>query len=148
MSTSKTPYLTVRQSTHKKPPVNRLQRVSAPKETGGIIQGKKAYATEMMWAKGLERANIPYSFLFEVPTAYTLPGKGKQIDFLVDGIWADEIDGEIGHKTETQKANDAERDILIYPNLQKLGINFVRRIDANLFSDAKRIDQMIREYYR
>lgn len=147
-NTKKTPYLIVRQPSIPKPPLNREDRVSSPKPTGGFIQGKKAYATELMWAKGLEKANIPYIFQFEVPTAYTLPGKGKQVDFLVDGIWADEIDGEIGHKTDSQKSLDVQRDILISENLHALGINEVRRIDAERFLDQNRVDNMIREYYR
>ncbi len=147
-STKKTPYLIVRQSSVPKPPLNREERVSDPKQEGGLVQGKKAYATEMMWAKGLEQANIPYLFQFEVPTAYTLPGKGKQVDFLVDGVWADEIDGEIGHKTESQRLLDAQRDILISENLHALGINNVRRIDAERFLDQKRVNNMVREYYR
>lgn len=147
-SNTKTPYLKMKQSTHKRPPMNRERRPPEPEEVGGLVQGKKAYATEVMWAKGLERASRSYIFQFEVPTAYTLPGKQKQVDFLVDGIYADEIDGEIGHKTESQKAKDAERDILLAPYLQALGINSnVRRVDAQLFTDNKRIDQLIREYY-
>ncbi len=128
--------------------MSREDREPIKKEVGGMIQGKKAYATEVAWAKGLDRANKPYVFQYEVPTAYTLPGRGKQVDFVVDGIWADEIDGEIGHKTASQKAKDAERDILISENLHELGLNNIRRIDAELFTDDKRIDDLVREYYQ
>jgi len=144
---TKTPYLRLPKSKTPEQALNRENRAPVPKEVGGIIQGKKAYSTEVAWAKGLERANKRYIFQFEVPTAYTLPGRGKNIDFLVDGLWADEIDGEIAHKTESQKMQDAERDMLLSEPLHELGINDIRRIDAALFTNKQRIDDLIRKYY-
>lgn len=146
-SNIKTPYLKLKKSRIPKQNNNRESRESVKKQVGGTIQGKKAYSTEMMWAKGLDRANKRYIFQYEIPTSYSLPGRGKQVDFLVDGLWADEIDGEIGHKTESQKMQDTERDILLSEPLHLLGLHDIRRVDAMLFTDNQRVDDLIREYY-
>lgn len=143
-----TPFIKIKKRASVNQTVNREDRQPAPKQGMGTIQGKKAYSTEMMWARGLEAMGKSYVFQLEMPTAYTLPGQGKSIDFVVDGIWFDEIDGEIGHKTASQQQADAERDLLLDPLIKELGGNSIRRIDAMLFRDQKRVNEMVREYYR
>jgi hypothetical protein len=128
--------------------MGRTERDAKPILKGGTIQGKKATAPELQWAKALEKAQIPYIFQFEVPTSYSLPGRGKMVDFIVDGKWADEIDGEIAHKGISQRAQDQQRDILLSDNLHALGVNDIRRIDAERFTDDNYIQDLVRQYYR
>ena len=127
--------------------LNRETREGKQDPVGGVIQGKKAYSTEVMWAKAIHSTGHDFIFQYEVETAYTLPGQEKQVDFLVDGRYADEVDGEIGHKTESQKNKDLIRDIQINNVLQQYGVNPIRRIDAAMFRDQSKVNQMAREHY-
>lgn len=147
MSSIKTPYLKKIGNRVPKALINREDRQVPPEPSSGYIQGKKATAPEMMWARGLDRASRNYEFQVELPTQYTLPGKGKMVDFVVDGIYYDEIDGEFAHKTESQKQQDAERDILLSELIHSLGGEEIRRIDATRFRDQKQVDDLVREYY-
>ena len=146
-SNIKTPYLTIPRKPTPKLPVNRDERMGVPEPVGGVIQGQDATSREMQWARGLERANKSYIFQYEVETTYSLPGQGKKIDFIVDNLYADEIDGEIGHKTESQKAEADQRDILLSEALHKMGLYDIRRVDAEKFTGDKAVDDLIREMY-
>lgn len=147
MSNTKTPYYKKIGRRVPKATINRENEVSAPEPTGGFIQGKEATAPEMMWARGLGKTGKYFEFQVEMPTAYSLPGKGKQVDFVVDGIYYDEIDGEFAHKTESQKQLDSVRDTLLSELIHSMGGENIRRIDATRFRDQKFVDDLVREYY-
>jgi hypothetical protein len=148
MSNINTPFIELPRTSNGYQRVERQGEEPLPEDrAGGIIQGKDATEPEMIWARELQRAGKDFIFQFEVPTAYTLPGQGKQIDFIVDGQYADEIDGEIAHKTAGQKQEDFERDTQLEPMLRALGLNGIRRIDAEQFTNPVRVRNLIREYY-
>jgi hypothetical protein len=127
--------------------LNRESREGKEDPVGGIVQGKKATAPEMMWARALSRTGHDFIFQFEVTNSYLLPIYKNSIDFVVDGIYADEIDGEIAHKTASQQGDDTVRDIQLNNILHQFGFWPIRRIDAMKFRDKRAVEEMMREYY-
>jgi very-short-patch-repair endonuclease len=70
-----------------------------------------------------------YKFQAYISTQFSLPREDKVVDFLIPSLRIPiEVDGEIGHGTTTQQANDARRDAILNPSLQKLGYSPIKHI--------------------
>lgn len=107
------------------------------------VQNQKASAPELNLAAALNFYSgtliDDYIFQYYVSTSHTLPGEGNTVDFIVlsHGVWyAEEVDGEIAHKTVGQKEYDRQRDIFVGDVLKNRGFapapngGYVHRIDA------------------
>ena len=106
--------------------VNRFQ-VRTPKDDPpltGWVNGQEASDIEERFARSLSSEGFSFSFNVPIPTAVSLPGEKKIIDFLIHDLALPvEVDGEIGHKTQAQKGNDVVRDLMLNPVLRKEGFS-------------------------
>jgi len=124
--------------------------------TKPTVQGQVASAPEYLYASALEkyRGSLvdDYFFQYRVQTSQTLPGEDNKVDFLVKsrGIWyAKEVDGEIAHKTMSQKEHDRQRDLFVNEALKKLGVEPVERMDAEIkLKDFASADEFVQEQFR
>ena len=92
----------------------------------GYVHGKRASALEERFAMALDFFGLTFIFQFEVESAYSLPGEGKRIDFLVfDGGFGIPI--EIGasfiHDSPSEKEEERLRQSIINPILSLMGIH-------------------------
>lgn len=118
----------------------------APEEVlFGNIRGVRASALEERFAAALDFYGIPYRFQFEVPSAYSLPGEEKVIDFVVFdaglGI-AIEIGSRFVHATPSEQERDKQREAVINPILALQGIQPIMWIPfdrPNSLEDAKEL---------
>ena len=127
--------------------VNRLSRPVANEGLTGWVNGKEASDIEERFARALRNNNVDYSFRIDIPTAVSIPGEDKEIDFLIgDAVrTAVEIDGEIGHKTEGQQARDIVREILVNEQLKKAGIRPTVRIPWTKLLDQETANRTVQE---
>jgi hypothetical protein len=112
--------------------VNRLKRnLGVEENLTGWVNGKNASDIEERFAKALRAKRVDFKFRVDVRTAISIPGRDREIDFLIDlgGRWrAVEVDGEIGHKNMGQKSRDVVREIYINESLRKEGILPIARV--------------------
>jgi hypothetical protein len=116
----------------------------------GLVQDKKASKLEERYARALTKLKIPFFFQYKINTPYTIPGRANSIDFVTvyRGAQAEEIDGEIGHKTVIQKSHDRARDVLLSQVLPNYGINpEIRRIEGWRVSTQEKADLLARRLH-
>lgn len=98
----------------------------APEEVlSGYVHGERASVLEERFAIALDFYGLTYRFQYEVPSIYSLPGEGKQLDFLVhDGgiAWPVEIGSKFVHDSPSKKEEEAARVSIINAILPMLGI--------------------------
>ena len=124
--------------------------VSPPEEIlTGYVHGIRASELEERFAKALDFFGIDFIFQFEVASAYSLPGEGKLIDFIIlaGGLGIPiEIGSSFVHDSPSKKEEELFRqslinDILPLLGIQRLGdplfaVPFDRPFD---FEDAKQL---------
>lgn len=143
--------LSIRQKLRK--PLNRLFRSGGgQKPAAGVIQGLKASADEMTFAKALSRFEIPFQFSTRVFTPYTVLGEENQIDFILylpNRTVAVEVDGEFSHKTIGQKEKDRERDAILGDVLKKIGVepNIIRLDTKTFLRDDRTAERTVRNLF-
>jgi len=133
----------------KPPEANPLPRVADTKEDEGLtgfVQGKAVGSDgEERLARAWDRLNERYLYQYEVQTPYSLPGQGKQIDFIklsarqpveVDGIW---------HRTESSQQADAIRDAVLNDILQRQGFRPIVRIPYERLANQREADRTATE---
>lgn len=83
----------------------------------GVVQGQEASDLEERWGNSLEKLKKQhsiesYSFKWDVPGAYEIPGQERTVDFLVyAGVkYPIEVDGDYAHRN--QEEDDARDEIL------------------------------------
>ena len=98
----------------------------APEEIlTGYVHGERASVLEERFAIALDFYGLTYRFQYEVPSIYSLPGEGKQLDFLVyDGgiAWPVEIGSKFVHDSPSKKEEEMARVSIINDILPMLGI--------------------------
>ena len=98
----------------------------APEEIlTGYVHGERASVLEERFAIALDFYGLTYRFQYEVPSIYSLPNEGKQLDFLVyDGgiAWPVEIGSKFVHDSPSKKEEEMVRVALINDVLPMLGI--------------------------
>jgi len=92
------------------------------------VQGKKASEEEAMIAEALREQGLSFRFRVLIPTPWSIPGQLNEIDFIVEGRYLIEFDGEFAHKTASQRAHDLLRDQLLNAYLRPQGYLPIRRI--------------------
>jgi hypothetical protein len=91
----------------------------------GYVHGKKASVLEERFATALDFFGVDYIFQFEVQSAYSLPGEGKKIDFIVfdGGIGIPiEIGASFIHDSPSKQEEERVRQGIVNPILQLQGI--------------------------
>lgn len=130
---------------------NRTPVPSDEERLTGQVQSKPASDLEERFARALRKANVEFIFSYKVYTAVTVPGQDNEVDFLAkkSGVWYSfEIDGEIGHKTLTQKSEDAMRDIFVNEVLTRMGKQPIQRIPWTDLETQEEADRTVREVLR
>ena len=82
----------------------------------GFVQGEDATDLEERVARALKRNGNRFEFKVFVPTIFSFPGQSKELDYLVwDGALRQPlgVKGFIGHNTQAQLSEDAEREKLL-----------------------------------
>jgi hypothetical protein len=105
-----------------------FQRPTSPPEEilSGYVHGKRASALEERYAKALEFYELEFSFRYEVPSIYSLPGEGKELDFVV---WAGglgipvEVGASFVHDSPSKKEEERRREAIINDILPLIGIS-------------------------
>ena len=89
----------------------------------GYVQGKEARKPEEFMAMAFDYLEYSYEFRVEVETALSLPGRPREVDFIVEiGVKrALELDGPF-HDTFEQASTDRIRDVLLYEPLIAMGV--------------------------
>lgn len=117
----------------------------------GQVQGQRASDIEERFAIALMKKKLRFFFQYMIYTVVTVPGNENMVDFLVEynGIWkAFEIDGEIGHKTASQKGDDVVRDALVNEALMKIGVGPLTRIPWTKLEDQEAANRTLEEVLR
>ena len=128
--------------------MNRISRATDSEGLTGIVQGQDASDLEERVARSLYKRKLEFVFQYEVRTAVSLPHEDRFVDFIVNdiGTWqALEIDGEIGHKTQSQKEKDEMRDVFVNEALKWEGIEPIIRIGWEKLETQELTDRAIRE---
>jgi len=109
----------------------RLRRAEEKEVLSGMVQGEKASDIEERFARALDKLGISYTF----QQHYFGPAKNTpgaiQIDFMVTSGASQvpvQIDGEIAHKTLSQREEDRIKDTRLNAYFARVGINPVIRI--------------------
>ena len=92
----------------------------------GFVHGKRASALEERLAMALDFFGMEYIFAFEVESAYSIPGEGRVIDFVVNdgGLWIPlEPGAEFVHASPSQMERDRTRQQILNEILPLLGIH-------------------------
>ena len=130
------------------PPPNPLPRYSEPDEglTGYWGTVPLGSAEEERLLRGLSKLGRRFTPQWEVPTPYSLPGQGKQIDVIVWGAnpLPVEVDGPF-HALESSQALDAQRDSILNDIMQQHGFQLIRRIDYTLLANQALADKIAEE---
>jgi hypothetical protein len=89
----------------------------------GYVQGKEARKAEEFMAMAFDELEYSYDFRVEVETPLSLPGRPREIDFIVTiGVKkALEMDGPF-HNTFEQGSLDQVRDAVLIEPLLELGV--------------------------
>ena len=99
---------------------------SKPEEIlSGFVHGERASVLEERFAIALDFYGLTYRFQYEVPSIYSLPNEGKQLDFIVfDGgiAWPVEIGSKFVHDSPSKKEEELARVSIINDILPMLGI--------------------------
>ena len=128
--------------------MNRISRATDSEGLTGIVQGEQASDLEERVARSLYKRKMEFQFQYEVRTAVSLPHEDRFVDFIVNdtGTWqALEIDGEIGHKTQSQKEKDEMRDVFVNEALKWEGIEPIIRIGWEKLETQELTDRAIQE---
>ena len=120
-------YYKFRKLSKRAPDVRRPKSKTGPgaeEELTGLVKGKKASDLEERYANALdELGNIDYyKFSVLIETPFQIPGQLNEIDFFVyvgPFVYPMEIDGEMAHKTQEQRAADMARDQMLNPIIKQ-----------------------------
>ena len=91
----------------------------------GYVHGKRASALEERFAMALDFFGMTFIFQFEVDSAYSLPGEGKRIDFIImtGGLGIPiEIGASFIHDSPSKKEEERARQAIINDILPLMGI--------------------------
>lgn len=128
--------------------INRLQRATDDEGLTGIVQGKDASDLEERVARSLYKRKLEFQFQYLVQTAVSLPQEDRNVDFIIDNYGtyqALEVDGEIGHKSQSAQEKDAMRDIFVNEALEWLNIKPIVRIAWDKLETQELTDRTIME---
>lgn len=86
-----------------------------PTPLTGYVNGVRATSIEERFARALRRRGLRFRFQVRFPTAASLPGHERVVDFVVyHGLrYPVEVDGEMTHSTSAQQGADAVREALL-----------------------------------
>lgn len=125
-----------------RPSAPRPDRVEDAPVVGGVIQGKKASAPEVVLSRILDRYKKSYSFRWTIPVVpetYGLRGE-KEVDFVISDGTLKPIqvaDMEYIHRSPQQQEKDRESDAVVNKFFASYGGVDVIWIDAvNLIDDS------------
>jgi hypothetical protein len=96
-----------------------------PEVLTGYVNGKEASKLEERFAMALDFYDLRYIFQYEVASAYSIPGEGKLIDFIVyDGgvPMPIEVGSAFVHKSPAEQQAELQRTQILNPILQAIGI--------------------------
>ena len=110
------------------------------------LQGKPVGSdNEARLGVALQKLGKPFIFQFEVETLFSLPGQGKQIDFLlINTLQPVECDS-IFHRREFSKQADAQRDAILNDQLIRQGFRPIMRIPPERLESQQEADRMAEE---
>lgn len=128
---------------------NRVKTFKDDEGLTGYVNGEKASDLEERFARALRLQNIEFSFQVDIQTSVSIPGEDKSVDFLVfRGLtYPVEIDGEIGHKTEAQKAEDAIKETLLNEIFGYQGVQPLMRVAWYDLENQDMADQIVKELF-
>ena len=110
------------------------------------VNGVRASDIEERFARSLRKAKIEFSFQVPVATAFSLPGEDKVVDFLDHtNRLAIEVDGQIGHRTASQKGKTVVRDTVLNPLLNQMGYSTLKHIEWWKMTTQELTDRAQRE---
>lgn len=92
----------------------------------GYVHGQRASDLEERLAMALDFFGMEYIFQFEVDSAYSIPGEGRLIDFIVNdgGLWIPlEPGAGFVHASPSQMERDRTRQQIMNEILPLLGIH-------------------------
>jgi hypothetical protein len=127
-------------------------RMKEGEPVGGMLQGKKASAPEMVLSRILDKYKKQYAFRYvipEIPGQYGLAGE-KEVDFVIsDGVLkpVQVDDTEFVHKTPEQLKKDEESNDRVNDYFHGYGGVPVIRINTNKLVNEEMADLTARELW-
>lgn len=128
-------------------PLNRIETAHEGERLTGFVHGKEAKATEERHARALDAEGKDYQFQVEVTVPTTIPGQENMVDFLVEDVYPQEIDGEWIHHTAAKKAQDEMRDAIIDNHMAQYGWQPIQRIRVSQEETQEDYDRRVQEMF-
>ncbi len=147
------PYMYKRPSNRQlETPLNRLKQhrpIADPIPLTGFVHGLPASDIEERFARALRLRRKEFQFQIKFPTATSLPGEEKNVDFIVfDGMaFPVEIDGYIGHHTGEQLGKDDFREQQLNEVFSKQGYQLMKRVKWTKLETQQAADQIVGQLF-
>jgi hypothetical protein len=95
-------------------PMERLVREKDEIPLTGFVADLEASPEEERFARALRANNIGFAFQYEMEVLTSIPGEERIVDFVIGRLRQPvEVYGRIGHESESDKARDRIREIMI-----------------------------------
>ncbi|MBN2045438.1 MAG: hypothetical protein JW757_10495 [Anaerolineales bacterium] len=133
----------------------KINRFDFPAEEEGLtlyVHGTTASDLEERFyraCKGAGMRDEDISFQVEFSTVVSIPEEDKVVDFVIHQgrSYPVDIDGEIGHKTEAQKASDQVREVLLNEIFSRRGMALLQRVSWPELQTQELADAVVKRMF-
>ena len=131
----------------------RLQAPSAakadPTPLTGLIKGKQATDIEERFGRALASLGLEFRFQVRFRTVDSLPGREKEVDFVVENglSYPVDIDCKIGHYTAAQRGRDRIREVLLNEVFVRRGMALLQRIAWYQLETQEQAEYIVRRLF-